>query len=133
MSAPTRRWGEAGAASSISVVLMLPVLTLLLFAAVQATLWNHARTRARATARTTAALVARSGAEPADVEEDAEANLASRSDLRDVDVTIAITPSAGSGSTVTVRVVAKAPGIVIGTWSRVTVDVAMPMEAWSTP
>jgi hypothetical protein len=110
---------------------MLPVITLLLFAAVQATLWNHARTSARATARTAAALVARSGAAPSDVERDAEANLGARTDLRHVDVSVNVVPSAGSGSTVTVRVTANAPGIVVGTWSRVAVDVAMPVESWT--
>ena len=63
---------DVGAATTVSLVLMLPVLTLLLFAAVQAALWNHARTEARAMARATAALVARAGANPIDAERDAE-------------------------------------------------------------
>jgi Tfp pilus assembly protein PilX len=46
MTGPERRLrmlrDDAGAATIVSLVLMLPVLTLLLFAAVQAALWNHA-------------------------------------------------------------------------------------------
>ena len=80
MTGPERRLrklrdDDVGAATTVSLVLMLPVLTLLLFAAVQAALWNHARTEARAMARATAALVARAGANPIDAERDAEANL----------------------------------------------------------
>lgn len=136
MSGPERRrrlarGDDTGAATTVSLVLMLPVLTLLLFAAVQAALWNHARTEARAMARSTAALVARSGANPADAERDAEANLASRSDLDEVDVTVTVT-TAGGGETVVVRVTGTAPGIVIGTTSSVDVEIAMPIEGWSS-
>lgn len=126
------RGDDTGAATTVSLVLMLPVLTLLLFAAVQAALWNHARTEARATARSTAALVARSGANPADAERDAEANLASRSDLEEVDVTVTVTAAGGGGGTVVVRVTGNAPGIVIGTTSSVDVEIAMPIEGWSS-
>lgn len=123
---------DTGAATTVSLVLMLPVLTLLLFAAVQAALWNHARTEARAMARSTAALVARSGANPIDAERDAEANLAGRSDLKQVDVTVTVVPSVGGGGTVVVRVTGNAPGIVIGTTSSVDVEIAMPIEGWSS-
>lgn len=122
---------DTGAATTVSLVLMLPVLTLLLFAAVQAALWNHARTEARAMARSTAALVARSGANPIDAERDAEANLAGGSDLEQVDVTVTVVPSIGGG-TVVVRVTGNAPGIVIGTSSSVDVEIAMPIEGWSS-
>ena len=122
---------DIGAATTVSLVLMLPVLTLLLFAAVQAALWSHARTEARASARATAALVARSGANPVDAERDAEANLSTRTDMSEVDVTVTVTTS-GSGGTVIVRVTGEAPGIVIGTTSDVDVQVAMPIEAWSS-
>ena len=123
---------DTGAATTVSLVLMLPVLTLLLFAAVQAALWNHARTEARAMARSTAALVARSGANPIDAERDAEVNLAGRSDLEQVDVTVTVVPSVGGGGTVVVRVTRNAPGIVVGTTSSVDVEIAMPVEGWSS-
>jgi Flp pilus assembly protein TadG len=112
----------------VSLVLMLPVLTLLLFAAVQAALWNHARTEARAMARATAALVARAGANPVDAERDATANLAARNDITNVHVTI----TGPAGGTVVVRVTGDAPGIVVGTSSTVDVAVAMPVEGWTT-
>jgi len=120
---------DVGAATTVSLVLMLPVLTLLLFAAVQAALWNHARTEARAMARATAALVARAGANPVDAERDAEANLAARTDMNNVNVTITLT---AGGESVVVRVTANAPGIVVGTTSTVDVEVAMPVEGWSS-
>ena len=112
----------------MSLVLMLPVLTLLLFAAVQAALWNHARTEARAMARATAALVARAGANPIDAEHDATANLSARTDITNAIVTITVAPP---GNIVVVRVTGNAPGIVVGTTSTVDVEVAMPVEGWS--
>ena len=121
---------DRGAASTVSLVLMLPVLVLLLFAAVQAALWNHARTDARAMARATAALVARSGANPIDAEHDAEVNLTGHSDLTNVHVTVTVAPEIG-GSTVVVRITGEAPGILIGTSNSVDVRVAVPVEAWS--
>ena len=123
------RHDDVGVATTVSLVLMLPVLTLMLFAAVQAALWNHARTEARAMARATAALVARAGANPTDAAHDAESNLSARSDLNNVDVTITIT---SGGATVVVRVTGNAPGIVVGTTSTVDVEVAMPVEGWSS-
>lgn len=106
----------------------MPVLTLLLFAAIQAGLWNHARTYARAQARTTAADIARGGAHPADAEINAERNLAARADLRDVDVTVTV-----AGEQVTVTITAEAPGILIGTTSSMTVAAVMPIEGWAAP
>jgi hypothetical protein len=136
MSGPERRTrkrrdGDIGAATTVSLVLMLPVLTLLLFAAVQAALWNHARTEARAMARATAALVARAGANPIDAERDAEVNLSARTDITNVNVNVTITVAPAGGSVV-VRVTGEAPGIVVGTTSSVDVEVAMPVEGWST-
>ena len=119
---------DVGAATTVSLVLMMPVLILLLFAAVQAALWNHARTEARAMARATAALVARSGANPIDAERDATANLAARTDITNADVTITIV-----ANIVVVRVTGNAPGIIAGTTSSVYVKVAMPVEGWSSP
>ena len=109
---------------------MLPVLTLLLFAAFQASLWNHARAVARATARATAAAVARSGADPVDAERDATSNLANVGDLTGtrVQVTVSNEPT---GSTVTVHITGKAPGIIVGTTTSIDVSVAMPVEQWS--
>ena len=56
-----RRCRDDRGSTSLAVALLTPLLVILMFAAVQAALWGHARTEARATARRTAALVARSG------------------------------------------------------------------------
>jgi Flp pilus assembly protein TadG len=120
--------GDEGAATTLSVVFMLPVLTLLLFASVQAALWNHARTQAQTAARSTATIVARSGANPEDAQRDITANLAARTDLTHVSVTISRPATGGS---VIVRVAGDAPGILIGTHSRIDVQVAVPLEGWN--
>jgi Flp pilus assembly protein TadG len=127
-----KRLDDSGVATTVSMVLMLPVLTLLLLAGVQAALWNHARTQARVAARATAALVARSGADPVDAERDSEANLTARTDMTNVNVTITVDPAGGTGGIVVVRVTGDAPGMVIGTTSSVDVQVAMPVEGWSS-
>jgi Flp pilus assembly protein TadG len=119
---------DEGAATTLSVVFMLPVLTLLLFAAVQAALWNHARTQAQTAARTTATIIARSGANPDDAQRDITANLAARTDLTHVTVTISRPATGGS---VIVRVAGDAPGILVGTHSRIDVQVAVPLEGWN--
>jgi Flp pilus assembly protein TadG len=122
VSERTKWWrGDEGAATTLSVVFMVPVLTLLLFASVQAALWNHARTQAQTAARTTATIVARS-------QRDITANLTARTDLNHVTVTI--TRPAAGGS-VMVRVSGDAPGILVGTHSRIDVQVAVPLEGWN--
>jgi len=115
--------GSDGAATSLSVALLTPVLVVLAFAAVQAALWSHARTEARVVARDTAALVARSGAAPSDARASAAAALAGAATLSDVEVSI----SSGNG-VVTVTIRAKAPGIIRGTSADVTVSEAIPIE-----
>jgi hypothetical protein len=103
--------GDEGAATTLSVVFMVPVLTLLLFAA-----------------RSTATIVARSGANPDDAQRDITANLAGRTDLKHVTVTISRPATGGS---VIVRVAGDAPGILVGTHSRIDVQVAVPLEGWN--
>lgn len=116
---------DRGAATTISMVLLAPVLTLVLFAAFQAALWNHARTQARVQARATAALVARSGADVRDAEAAALAALGERTDIDDASVEIDV-----DGELVHVRITGEAPGILMGTSTGVSVDVAMPLEGW---
>ncbi len=60
----------------LAVALLTPVFVVLLFAAVQATLWGHARTEARVAARDAAAQVARFDASPGDAQSSAQARLA---------------------------------------------------------
>ena len=115
--------GDSGAANSIAVALLAPLFVLLAFAAVQAALWNHARTEARVVARDTAALVARSGMSAGDARSAAAAVLQHDTDLSRVQVSVAV-----NGDLVRVVVSGRAPGILRGTTSRVRVVEAVPME-----
>ena len=117
-----RRCRDDRGSTSLAVALLTPLLVILMFAAVQAALWGHARTEARATARRTAALVARSGVSVDDARATALENLAD-DDLTDVSVSIAV-----DGDTVVVTVTGRAPGIVVGTTRDVTVTEALPLE-----
>ncbi len=113
--------GDRGS-TSLTVVLLTPLLVVLMFAAVQAALWTHARTEARAVARQAAAQVARSGASPGDAQAMASANLAD-DELTDVEVIIE-----RRGTLVVVTVRGRAPGIIRGTARDVSVTEALPFE-----
>lgn len=111
--------------SSLTTVILTPVFVVIAFMAFQAALWTHARTEARAIARDSAALVARSGAVPGDVAASATSVLRADTDLVDPVVTVD-----ADGSTVVVTVTGRAPGIIRGTASRVEVVEALPMEGF---
>ena len=115
--------GDSGAANSIAVALLAPLFVLLAFAAVQAALWNHARTEARVVARDTAALVARSGMSAGDAQSAAAAVLRHDTDLSSVRVSVAV-----NGDLVRVVVSGEAPGLLRGTTNPVRVVEAVPME-----
>lgn len=121
----TRQARDRGAANSLTMVLLTPMFVVVGFAAFQAALWSHARTEARVVARDTAALVARSGVGTEDARAAAEAILTADTSLRDVRVEVVATPEL---ATVTVR--GDAPGIIRGSWSRVEVVTAVPVERW---
>ncbi len=106
------------------MALLTPLFVVLAFAAVQAALWSHARTEARVVARDTAALVARSGAVPADARASARAVLAADTDLRDASVQVR-----ADAELVTVVVSGRAPGIIVGTSVAVDVTEVVPVEA----
>jgi Flp pilus assembly protein TadG len=116
--------------STLTTVLLTPLLVVLAFAAFQAAMWSHARTEARAVARDTAALVARRGVAIDDARSSALAVLAADTDLRDVAVEIAVRP-VGSTSTVVVGVRGRAPGILRGTRAPIAVQAAVPVEGWT--
>ncbi len=111
--------------TSLTTVLLTPVFVVVAFAAFQAAMWTHARTEARAVARDTAALVARSGVEIDAAEASAEAALRSSVDIVQPDVEIT-----SSGTFVVVRVTGRAPGIVRGTTAPVDVTEALPIEGF---
>ena len=118
--------GDAGAAATVSIVLMTPILVFICLAGFQAALWNHARAETRAIARTTAAAVARGDTSTGDARTDAIANLAANTDLTAITATVT---TQGDQVVVTIRGVAA--GILIGTHSPVTVTVALAIEGWT--
>jgi hypothetical protein len=121
--ASRRLRGEGGAATSLSVALLTPMLVILAFAAFQAAMWSHAKTEARVVARDTAALVARSAVPARDAEASATLILEADTDLRNVAVT-----AASTSGLVTVTVTADAPGIIRGTSTGISVTSAVPIE-----
>lgn len=118
-----RMRGETGAATSLSVALLTPVFVLLAFAALQAALWSHAKTEARVVARDTAALIAREQVAPGDAQAAAASILETDTDLSNVVVSVVT-----SGGVIAVTITANAPGIIVGTSSRVSVTSAIPVE-----
>ena len=122
-----RSVGEVGTATTVTVVLLFPVTAIMLFAGVQTVLWQHARTISADRANQTAAAVAAGELTPATGQAVLTAALTDERDLRPVRVDVETT-----GGVVTVTVVADAPGILIGTHTRITVRAATPIEAWQT-
>lgn len=118
---PARLEGDAGS-TSLTVALLTPIFVVLMFAAVQAALWGHARTEARVAAKSTAVQVARQGLSPGDARATAQANLA---DAGIDDVQVFINPGNG---VVIVQITGNARGILIGTSRGVSVTEAVPIE-----
>ena len=118
--------GEVGAAATVSIVLMTPILVFICLAGFQAALWNHARAETRAIARTTAASVARGDTSTGDARTDAIANLAANTDLTAITATVTT-----QGDQVVVTIQGEAPGILIGTHTPITVTIALPTEGWT--
>lgn len=116
---------DRGAATTLSLILLTPMMLVLGLAAFQAALWSHARTEVRVVARDTAALVARSGADPSAATSAAAAMLERDGVAREVVVTADVGPDL-----VTVVVRAQAPGMIRGTWVPLEVTVAIPVERW---
>jgi Flp pilus assembly protein TadG len=111
--------------ATLTTVVLTPVFIVLAFMAFQASMWSHARTEARALARNSAALVARNGADPGDVERNAEAVLGADVNLVDAEVSIQ-----NDGELVTARITARAPGLIRGTGADVDIVVAVPLEGF---
>jgi hypothetical protein len=109
--------------TSLTTVLLTPVFLVVALIAFQAALWTHARTEARVTARNSAALVARSHADPDGTARSATAMLAADTDLSSPSVAIEI-----ANGVVTVRVTGRAPGMIRGTSADVDVVEAVPVE-----
>jgi hypothetical protein len=110
--------------TSLTIVLLAPIVTALMFVGLQAALWNHARTEARVVARSIAALVARDRM-PA-----AEATAAARESLAGSELHEAQVQVSSDGGNVTVSITGDAPGILRGTSQTVRVSVRLPIEGW---
>ena len=106
----------------MAAALLTPVFIALMFAAVQAALWGHARTSARVAAHDAAAQVARFDASADAATAAALARLAN-GDLRNIDVNVV-----NNGDLVIVTITGNAPGIIVGTSRPVSVTEAVPIE-----
>jgi Flp pilus assembly protein TadG len=111
--------------TSLTIVLLAPLLLLMMFAGFQAAMWNHTRTEARVIARETAVLVARDHVSAAQAEAAALTSLGNDSVLSKAKVKV--TPTV---TDVVVTITGDAPGILRGTSAVVTVTVAVPLEGW---
>jgi hypothetical protein len=107
---------------------LTPVFVVIAFMAFQAALWTHARTEARAAARDAAVLVARFGARPDDVEASTRQSLGTKSVLEVIDVRVPAYGEIDDDGIVSVTVVARANGIIVGTSTEISVTEAVPFE-----
>jgi TadE-like protein len=111
--------------SSLTIVLLAPLLLVLMFAGFQAAMWNHTRTEARVIARETAVLVARDRLPAAQAVAAAAVSLESDSLLSGAHVSVDTT-----AMVVTVTITGDAPGMLRGTSAAVRVTVAVSLEGW---
>jgi hypothetical protein len=111
--------------ASLTIVILAPLLLVLMFAAFQAAMWNHAQTEARVVARETAVLIARDGLPATQAEQSASTILANDSVLTHVDVSVQTT-----AINVVVTITGSAPGLLRGTSSSVKVTAAVSLEGW---
>jgi len=125
MSRHAARAGGDRGSTSLTTVLLTPVFLVIALMAFQAALWTHARTEARVLARNSAALVARSNADPAATRTSALTMLRTDTDIRDARVDIVV-----SGDLVKARITGRAPGMIRGTSAGVDVVEAVPREGF---
>ncbi|HZX55837.1 MAG TPA: TadE/TadG family type IV pilus assembly protein [Ilumatobacteraceae bacterium] len=111
--------------TSLTVVLLAPLLLVLMFAGFQAAMWNHARTEARVVARETAVLVARDHLAAGAAAQVARTSLAKDSVLSGPEVLVSSTDTA-----VVITITGRAPGLLRGTSSAVRVTAAVSREGW---
>ena len=120
-----RERSEAGAAHTTVIVLLFPLTAIMLFAGVQTVLWQHARTIAADRANQVAAAVAAAELTPTEGRTRLTDTLRAERDLRPLTVTVT-----RDERLVTVTVIVDAPGILLGTRTRVSVHAAAPTEGW---
>jgi hypothetical protein len=118
-----RPCGRDQGSTSLSVVLIAPILVVLMFAGLQAALWNHSRARARVVARSTAAMIARDEVPAGHAMQVAYESLGDHL----TNPHVAIQTVAGN---IVVRISGDAPGILRGTSRGLVVTIALPIEGW---
>ena len=117
--------GRDKGSASLTIVLLAPLLLVLMFAGLQAAMWNHTRTEARVVARETAVLVARDRLSTPRAAAAASASLAADRVLSGVMVSIDTT-----AAVVVVTITGNAPGVLRGTSFPVRVTAAVSLEGW---
>ena len=125
MSRYSARTGVDRGSTSLTTVLLTPVFLVIALMAFQAALWTHARTEARVLARNSAALVARSNADPATTQASTLTVLRTDTDIRDAHV-----DSLVSGDLVKARITGRAPGMIRGTAAGIDVVEVVPREGF---
>ncbi|MDA3014544.1 MAG: hypothetical protein O3A89_03160 [Actinomycetota bacterium] len=122
----TRRLrGDRGSAGSLTLVLLVPVFCVLATMAVQAAMWGHTRSQARAVAHATAVMTARGEVLADSAVVAARASLDSIEGLDVDEVTISFVDGA-----VVAVVAGRAPGLIHGLASSIRVVESSPLEGW---
>lgn len=110
-----------------ATIVLFPLFTALVFVFVQATMWQRDRQLAAAAADRTSAAVALYGADAGSARTEAVAWL-QRSGMREIDVRI----DTDSNESLVV-ITATAPGMLVGTSSRVSARSVTPVERFRSP
>jgi hypothetical protein len=119
---------DHGLTVSAQVVVFLPFTVVLLFAGIQAALWQHTRVQTADIAHQVAAVTAADTQPLSATLSSAKTRLAARTDLTDVAITV--DTAANGGELVVVTITGRVPGIITGTAIDVSVSSATPIEAW---
>lgn len=117
--------GESGAGSTLTIVVLTPLVVALALVGFQASMWAHASARARVIAHTAAVDIARSSLEPATVRALALESLAEQSSLSDVELAIET-----DGEQVLVVISARLPGLIRGISVERRTEIVLPVEGW---
>jgi hypothetical protein len=118
---PTRLHRELGGASTLSIVLLMPLFLTVALVQQQTALHGHARAEAGLVANETASLVGHIGIPATLAKEQAERILREQTDLTEVVVEITQRQIGSGIRVVVVDVTARSPGVVPGT----TIDVVV--------
>lgn len=119
------RTGEIGAATTLTIVALTPIVLGLALAGFQASLWSDTSTRARVIAYGAAVEMARSSVDPAITRAITLESLARQPGLSDVELDIDI-----DANNVAVAVSARLPGLIRGVSTHRRIEIVLPLEGW---